>query len=68
MNKIGLYALVHWTVGLILFIMGFYGLYPGPHPLGYEPSWHAWLKIILALVIISVGMKFTRDYLADRRG
>ena len=68
MNKIGLYALVHWTLGLIILIMGFYGLYPGPNPQGYEPAWHAWLKIILALIIISVGMKFTLDYFSNRSG
>jgi divalent metal cation (Fe/Co/Zn/Cd) transporter len=68
MNRIGLYAVVHWTVGLIILIMGFYGLYPGQNPLGYEPVWHAWLKIVLALVIISVGIKFTWDYLTNRSG
>lgn len=68
MNKIGLYALVHLTVGTIILIMGFFGLYPPLNPMGYEPAWHAWLKIILGLVIISVGVKFTRDYLTRPEG
>ncbi|MDP3065649.1 MAG: hypothetical protein Q8N08_02835 [Methanobacteriaceae archaeon] len=59
MDRIGLYAVVHWTVGLIILVMGFWGLFSGLNPLGYEPAWHAVLKILLGLLIVGVGIKFT---------
>ncbi|MEG3225154.1 MAG: hypothetical protein BME94_06455 [Methanobacteriales archaeon Met13] len=66
MDRIGLYAVVHWTVGLIILLMGFWALFPGLNPLGYEPAWHAVLKILLGLLIVGVGIKFTRTFLQTR--
>ncbi|MEN6330331.1 MAG: hypothetical protein ABFC91_08600 [Methanobacteriaceae archaeon] len=60
MNLMKILGVVHLTVGLFFILMGLWGLIPG-QTLGYEPSWHAILKIILGIIVAWIGTRFLRN-------
>lgn len=59
MNLMIILGAAHLTVGLIFITMGVWGLIPG-QTLGYEPAWHAVLKIILGVIVSWIGTRFLR--------
>ncbi|MCW3980748.1 MAG: hypothetical protein NWF11_04670 [Candidatus Bathyarchaeota archaeon] len=47
-----------WTliiVGFVILIMGIAGL-PGVSEVATEPDWHAYLKIVIGIVAVAVGL------------
>lgn len=47
-----------WTliiVGFVVLIMGIAGL-PGVSDIATEPDWHAYLKIVIGIVAVAVGL------------
>ncbi len=47
-----------WTlilVGVVVLIMGIAGL-PGVSDIATEPDWHAYLKIVIGIVAVAVGL------------
>ena len=59
MNLMKILGVAHLTVGLLFLLMGVWGLIPG-QTIGYEPPWHAVLKIILGAIVAWIGIRFLK--------
>ncbi|MCK9152017.1 hypothetical protein [Methanobacterium alcaliphilum] len=59
MINYNLLSAAHFILGIIFLIMGIWALTPSEW--AGEPIWHAYLKIILGLVIIAAGYKLYKN-------
>ncbi|QHN08195.1 MULTISPECIES: hypothetical protein [Methanothermobacter] len=52
-------GLFHLLVGAVMVLMAVWALYPAS-TMGYEPVWHAALKIIFGALMMGAGFKLLR--------
>ncbi|MCK9152018.1 hypothetical protein [Methanobacterium alcaliphilum] len=65
MDRLVFLSAVHGILGIIITVMGIMGLF-GLLNMGYEPAWHAIIKILVGISIIGVGIYFTKLYISSK--